>query len=326
MKEFDVNEQGIIQSPGKFEGEMLYVPYFWDTMMEGNGEDLYFSDGALVSIIGVEDKDREMFPELGSATQIAIETTDQGFVNAITDSAAISRLLAEYESDQQREEKIEEGKPVEAKKLAVVEAAEEYLKEGDKVEFPVEWGGQMGFAQGEIASIEGNTAKINIQGDPKSPEWAPLDELHRIENYNEVDPLELSQIQREKEGVEMMASIEDAEDARKVVIQAMGYKDLAAQLRACFLMGLAEQKIWKSAVDQIKKKHEKEMKEKVKTLTKWGTVQPSPAAVKDVIAKVLMAHGISAYPNLIEALYANPFQNRGAVVPETPNETMSEPR
>jgi len=28
--EYNIDDNGIIRNPGKFEGEMLYVPYFWD--------------------------------------------------------------------------------------------------------------------------------------------------------------------------------------------------------------------------------------------------------------------------------------------------------
>lgn len=27
---YKVDERGVIRSPGKFEGEPIYVPYFWD--------------------------------------------------------------------------------------------------------------------------------------------------------------------------------------------------------------------------------------------------------------------------------------------------------
>jgi hypothetical protein len=328
MKAFDVNEQGVIQSPGKFEGEMLYVPHFWDVMMEGAGDDLHFNDGALITILPVEDGDRAQFPELAGDNEIALEETNDGFVNAMTDAAQINKIRAEYEKESAA---IEPEEPVVATQVITAKAPEEpapeFFQVGDKVEFPVQWLGQEGFGQGEIASIENDIAMINVDSDPKTPEWAPLNELRKITEYTAVmDPADTVKTQREDEVMVTESSTASSEEARKMVIQAMGYKDLPAQLRACFLLGLAEQKIWKSAVDQIKKKHEKEMKEKVKALTKWGTIQPSPAAVKDIIAKVLIANGISAYPNLIEALYANPFQNRGAVVPENPNETMSEPR
>jgi hypothetical protein len=32
---YDVNPWGLIKSPGKFEGEMLYVPALWASCMEG---------------------------------------------------------------------------------------------------------------------------------------------------------------------------------------------------------------------------------------------------------------------------------------------------
>ena len=31
---------GLIRNPGKFEGEAVYVPYYWDLVMEGEGEEV----------------------------------------------------------------------------------------------------------------------------------------------------------------------------------------------------------------------------------------------------------------------------------------------
>jgi hypothetical protein len=339
MKDFNVDERGIIQNPGKFESEMLYVPYFWDMVMEGAGEDLYFNDSSLVTIIAVSADDLKAFPELGNVTEIAIESTSQGFVIVTTGSAEIAKIRADYAKEAEapapatEEESIVATESANKKLVRKAADAPASFQVGDKVEFPVHWMGHDSFAQGEIASIENDVAQINLDGDAKTPEWAPLVELRKITEYSPAStaaPEDFRKMQEEGGMVETEASVIDpvtaSEDARKLVIQAMGYKDIPAQIRACYLLGLAEQKIWKSAVDQIKKNHEKEMKDKVKALTKWGTVQPSDAAVKDVIAKVLQANGIYPYPNLVAAVYANPFQNRGSVVPEDPTETMSEPR
>lgn len=68
---------GRICSPGKFEGEMLYVPFFWDVFLNGfcNRD-----DGEVVSFY-LEPEDRVMFPELGKRRRVLklIERSD-GFV------------------------------------------------------------------------------------------------------------------------------------------------------------------------------------------------------------------------------------------------------
>ncbi|MGH9890685.1 MAG: hypothetical protein ACREA0_01615 [bacterium] len=96
LKKFTVNEHGIIQSPGKFEGEMLYAPYFYDATLDGRGEDVYNAPPAsedeevddpweggdlLYTELEVTAEDREMFPELDPSTQrVRVSESGPGFV------------------------------------------------------------------------------------------------------------------------------------------------------------------------------------------------------------------------------------------------------
>jgi len=73
---YKLNDQNMIVSPGKFEGEARYVPYFWDLYMQGgasedDGEHLYFD---------VEPEDVEAFPELKGRKRVILWTSDSGFV------------------------------------------------------------------------------------------------------------------------------------------------------------------------------------------------------------------------------------------------------
>jgi hypothetical protein len=77
LDNYDVNEHGIICSPGKFEGEMLYVPYFWDLGMNGCADE--DEDGVWTFTI-MNFGDRVFFPELGNAKVIRLEESEQGFV------------------------------------------------------------------------------------------------------------------------------------------------------------------------------------------------------------------------------------------------------
>jgi len=52
---------GKIQTPGLFEGEKLYVPYFWELYLAGNAHEV----GSDSMQFSVTPKDRSMFPELG---------------------------------------------------------------------------------------------------------------------------------------------------------------------------------------------------------------------------------------------------------------------
>jgi hypothetical protein len=221
LKDYEVNERGVIKSPGKFEQEMLYVPHFWDELMLGDGEILYFPDGEVITILEITDEDRKEFPELGNDLEIALGENEQGFVAANTNSGQIADIRKEYETSSD----LEEEKPVE------------------------------------------ESSEINVT--------------------------------------------ESLESDKALVIKAFGYTDIPGQLRAAYLLGTVQAKVWKKAVKDIKKKCEKEMKDRVDKLAKWGTIQPSEEAVRDVIAKVLQEHNIYPYPQLVQELYKNPFQERG---------------
>ena len=69
-KEFRVKD-GIIQNPGKFEGEPLSTPFYWDLMMNGEGE-----------FITIEPSDRVHFQNIPDDKDVAHVVEDnQGFVS-----------------------------------------------------------------------------------------------------------------------------------------------------------------------------------------------------------------------------------------------------
>jgi len=81
LSEYEVNGHGIITSPGKFEGEMLYMPYFYEMMLCGM-DDAVVYDGRqlLYSVFEVFDEDLQLFPELEGRTEIRLAENDQGFI------------------------------------------------------------------------------------------------------------------------------------------------------------------------------------------------------------------------------------------------------
>ena len=70
-------ENGVIRSPGKFEAEPVYVPYFWDAYMNGGADE---DDGDILTF-DVNDEDRAMFPELANVRQVFLWENDSGFVS-----------------------------------------------------------------------------------------------------------------------------------------------------------------------------------------------------------------------------------------------------
>jgi hypothetical protein len=76
LQQFEVKE-GRICSPGRFEGEMLYVPYFWEKGVDG-WQDEEEEDGTLVFFVMPEDSTQ--FPELRSKTEVRLYQRDDGFI------------------------------------------------------------------------------------------------------------------------------------------------------------------------------------------------------------------------------------------------------
>ena len=68
---------GRITDPGKFEGEMIHVPYFWDIFLQGlhDGEG---EDGEIM--FDIMPSDRERFPWLRDRSQVILKEDGQGFV------------------------------------------------------------------------------------------------------------------------------------------------------------------------------------------------------------------------------------------------------
>ncbi len=77
IKGYTVDQNGIIRSPGKFEGEMLYVPHFYEIWNDGFADT---GNGTKASF-KVTQEDREMFPEIPKRKRTVRLCEDgQGFV------------------------------------------------------------------------------------------------------------------------------------------------------------------------------------------------------------------------------------------------------
>lgn len=74
-------ENGIIKSPGKFEQEPVYVPYYWDLVLDGGpDEQVDDEDGTVHAIFEIDMTDVEMWPELGITRKLDLWEDSQGFV------------------------------------------------------------------------------------------------------------------------------------------------------------------------------------------------------------------------------------------------------
>ena len=95
-------QNGAIVSPGKFEGEPIFTPYFWDATMDGSADhEFYYGEGGNTEfLVAVTAEDRAMFPELDPTTQyVAISESDQGFVYSeeLTEADA-QKAIEQYEA------------------------------------------------------------------------------------------------------------------------------------------------------------------------------------------------------------------------------------
>lgn len=69
---------GRIRNPGRFEGEMIYVPYYWDCYLTGGGADR--DDGTMLGF-DITAEDRAIFPELGRRRRtVRLYQREDGFV------------------------------------------------------------------------------------------------------------------------------------------------------------------------------------------------------------------------------------------------------
>jgi hypothetical protein len=79
---YEIDAGLIIQSPGKFEAESAWAPYFWETTLDGTADELSYPDGGTLYVVSIDDADRAAWPEIGQDHVAAIlEDSDSGFVS-----------------------------------------------------------------------------------------------------------------------------------------------------------------------------------------------------------------------------------------------------
>ena len=76
LEQHTVDANGMIHDPGMFEGEMLYVPHFWELFMGGCADR---DDGKTLGF-DITPEDRAEFPELTGRRTVRLYQRDDGFV------------------------------------------------------------------------------------------------------------------------------------------------------------------------------------------------------------------------------------------------------
>jgi len=80
QQQYDTDDHGRICTPGKFEGEPIWVPYFWEIWLDGGADD---DDGYYIGFDLTPDDVRE-WPELEACSRVELWQDDSGFVYADT--------------------------------------------------------------------------------------------------------------------------------------------------------------------------------------------------------------------------------------------------
>ncbi len=107
---YDVDPNGIIRSPGKFEGEHWSSVAAYDIVMNGGANDtLYWSDGMVTDIILTGNELRKEWDLDQDTVAVSLEETDQGFIScAQLDQALLDQTYLDYDLDSSEEEEEEE--------------------------------------------------------------------------------------------------------------------------------------------------------------------------------------------------------------------------
>lgn len=86
-RDYEISSDGYIVSPGKFEMEPIYAPYFWSLLLDGLGADeddpTNVEGSELRSSFTITPKDIQQFPELKDVEKVLIHESVLGFVYCI---------------------------------------------------------------------------------------------------------------------------------------------------------------------------------------------------------------------------------------------------
>ncbi len=98
---------GRIVSPGKFEGQPIYAPHFWERVLNGGADEEVTLGGTPHNWLTISDDDRAQFPELTAypftepgTDMIVISESDDGFVTCLqSDASELQAAQAEESAD-----------------------------------------------------------------------------------------------------------------------------------------------------------------------------------------------------------------------------------
>lgn len=100
----------MVKGPGKFEGENAETAYYYDAMMNGDGEMVCFGENEIYTVFEISEEERDVFDlhtdiEKNPIDYFSIFTSEQGFVYGRPMSKSMyDELVAEAEKFNSEEE------------------------------------------------------------------------------------------------------------------------------------------------------------------------------------------------------------------------------
>lgn len=86
LKQYKV-QNGVIRTPGKFENEPVYAPYFYDLVMQGASDETdYDDDGTALDYFDITSDDIKQFPELKGIKRLQCYEDSAGFFYCVKSS------------------------------------------------------------------------------------------------------------------------------------------------------------------------------------------------------------------------------------------------
>jgi len=80
LKQYTVTPDGMISSPGKFEGQPIYTPYLYECYLDG----LHDEDSGDEILFIINENDFDEYPELADIAEVRMKVDEQGFVSVTT--------------------------------------------------------------------------------------------------------------------------------------------------------------------------------------------------------------------------------------------------
>lgn len=82
LAEYKIDIEGRIQNPGKFEGELIYTPYFYGYFLDCGADNVIEDNNGeiIVASFDIMDEDIKIFPNIAEYKRFELYFSDNGFV------------------------------------------------------------------------------------------------------------------------------------------------------------------------------------------------------------------------------------------------------